>query len=59
MNGYIAEMMCEVNPEYRKHLRQENSKTVLYIKVIRAIYGCIEAVLQWYKMFTEKLERRI
>ena len=57
MYGRIAEMMCEVNPGYRKHLRQENGKTVLYMKVIRAIYGCIESALQWYKMFTEKLQK--
>ena len=56
MKGKIAEMMCEVNPVYRKHLRFENGVTVLYLKVIRAIYGCIEAALQWYKMFTETLK---
>ena len=50
-------MMCDVNPEYRKYIREENGRTVLYLKVIRAIYGCIEAALQWYKMFTTKLKK--
>ena len=27
------------------------------MKVIRAIYGCIEAALQWYKMFTGTLKK--
>ena len=46
MKGRIAEMMCEVNPEYEKNLRKDNGKTVLYHKVVRAIYGCIESALQ-------------
>jgi len=45
MTGRIADMMCEVNPAYRKHLRKVKGTTVLYMKVIRAIYGCIEAAL--------------
>ena len=50
--GKMAEMLCGVNPEYSKYLRKENGVTVLYVKVIRAIYGCIESALQWYKLFT-------
>jgi len=56
MKGRIAEMMCEVNPEYKKHLVKENNKTVLYLKVVRAIYGCIESALQWYKLFSGSLK---
>jgi len=29
----------------------------LYMRVIRAIYGCIESALAWYTLFTETLER--
>ena len=28
---------------------------MLYLKVARAIYGCIESALAWYNMFTEIL----
>ena len=54
--GKMAEMSCEVNPEYSKYLRKEKGITVLYVKVIRAIFGIIESALQWYKLFTEKLK---
>ena len=27
------------------------------MKIIRGIYGCIEAALQWYKYYTEALEK--
>ena len=44
--GRMAEMMCEVNPEYEQHLGEENGKKVLYVKIICAIYGCIESALR-------------
>ena len=28
------------------------------MRVLRAIYGCIEAALQWYKMFTDVLSKK-
>jgi len=27
------------------------------MKVIRAIYGCIESALQWYKLFSDTLQK--
>ena len=54
--GRMADMLGEVNNEYYKHIKYENGKKVLYVKVIRAIYGCIESALQWYKLFTTTLQ---
>ena len=54
--GRMADMLREVNKEYVKHVAYENGKKVLYVKVIRAMYGCIESALQWYKLFTTTLE---
>ena len=48
--------MCEVNPEYIPFVRYENGKKVLYVKILRAIYGCIESALLWYKLYSETLE---
>ena len=62
LKGKFVDMMCEINPEFIPFVRYENTKfgkkiKVLYMKVIRAIYGCIEAALQWYKMFTGTLKK--
>ena len=46
-------MLADVNEKYRSHVVRENGKSVLYFKVIRAIYGCIESALQWYELFSE------
>ena len=37
-------------------MRYENGKKVLYIKIIRDIYGCIDSALLWYKLYSETLE---
>ena len=48
--------MCQVNPEYEQHARYENGKKVLYLLVLRAIYGCIKTELLWYNIFYTMLE---
>ena len=62
LKGRFADMMCEINPEHEKNILYEvgrnNRRTkVLYMKVIREIYGCIEAALQWYILFSRMLEK--
>ena len=52
----FVDMMCEVNPEYIPYIRYKNGKKVLYVKILRAIYGWIESALLWYKLYPETLE---
>ena len=52
----IVDTVREVNPDHKKNIRYENGKKVLYMRVIRVIYGCIESALAWYTLFTETLE---
>ena len=44
----FADIMCDINNEYRQYVRGEREKKVLYVKVLQAIYGCIESALLWY-----------
>ena len=48
-------MMCEVNSKYKPFVRIVNGRKVLYLKVLRALYGCIESALLWYELFTTTL----
>jgi hypothetical protein len=42
----FVDIMCEVNPEYIPHvITNKNGRKVLYMKILRAIYGCIESAL--------------
>ena len=47
--------MCEVNPELIEDVRFERGKKVLYLKIKKTLYGCIESALLWYNLFLNKL----
>ena len=53
--GFL-DIMCQVNPEYKQHMIYENVKKVLYLLNLRAIYGCIDYALLWYKLFSTTLK---
>ena len=38
--GKFVEIMCEVNPKY-KNITYEKGKKVLYVRILKAIYGII------------------
>ena len=56
-SGEAVDIMCKVNQEYLKHVRMENGKKVLYTKILKAVYGCIESALLWYKMYVDTLSK--
>ena len=56
LRGHFVDIMCDINREYRQYVIHEQGKKVLYLKVLRAIYGCIELALQWYNLYTKTLK---
>ena len=52
------DIVLQINPDHKKSVRYENWKKELYILVLRAIYGCIESALQWYKIYSETLMKK-
>jgi hypothetical protein len=57
IEGDFADIMCEVNPEYKSDIRFENKKKVLYVQILRALYGMIESALLWYTLYTDVLQK--
>ena len=56
LTGDFVDIMCDINPEHRKNvITDKKGRKILYMKVLRALYGCIEAALAWYNMFTTTL----
>ncbi len=53
--GQFVDIMCDVNPEYKQYVRYERGKKVLYLRVLRAIYGCLESALLWYNLYSSTL----
>ena len=47
LRGDFVNIMCKLNTEYKEHVRYKNRKKVLYLLVLRAIYGYIDSELLW------------
>jgi hypothetical protein len=57
LEGEFVNIMCDVNPQYTHFVRTENGKKVLYLQLLKALYGCIESALLWYKCYTTTLKK--
>jgi hypothetical protein len=54
--GEIAEMLVRMDPKlYRKYVRDENGKSVLYVELLKALYGTLRAALLFWKLLSSKL----
>jgi hypothetical protein len=53
----LVDMLLDVDPaKYKDFVVFEKGKRVLYVQVMRAIYGMLQASLLWYKKFRKDLE---
>ena len=50
--GDAVDILCEVNPTYLQYVVIENGQKVLYVQLLKALYGCVQSALLWYELFT-------
>ena len=55
VTGESVDIMCKVNPGYEEYVTMENGKRVLYLQLLKALYGCVKSALIWYDLFTSVL----
>jgi hypothetical protein len=56
LEGTMAELFARLDPKlYRKYIRTEGGKTVLYVELLKALYGTIRAALLFWRMLSAKL----
>ena len=53
--GEFVDIMCKVNPDYENFVRYEKGKDVLYVLILKAIYGMIYSALLLYDLFSTTL----
>jgi hypothetical protein len=51
-----AEIICDVNENYKQYITYEDGKKVLYMRLIKALYGCMQSTMLWYETFKGCLE---
>ena len=57
IRGKLAELLVEMEPEvYGPFLIQESGGKVLYVKVLKAIYGMLQSALLFYNKLRKDLE---
>jgi AAA ATPase containing von Willebrand factor type A (vWA) domain len=55
--GREAELMCELNPTWKRHLRYDRrGKAILYVRLKKALYGCVRSALLWYELYSSTLK---
>ena len=58
ITGFLLDLLVEIAPEvYAEYVVLENGKKVLYLVVVRALYGMLVSALLWYKRFRKDLEK--
>jgi hypothetical protein len=40
--GQSVSILCQANPDYEQYVTEENGKKVLYLQLLKALYGCIK-----------------
>jgi hypothetical protein len=56
MEGDSVDIMCDVCSNYEKFVCYENGKKVLYLELLKALYGCVQSALLWYELFSSTLQ---
>ena len=57
INGALVDALLKIAPEvYGPYVVYKNGKKVIYVQVLRALYGMLIAALLWYKKFRSDLE---
>eukprot|EP00957_Ditylum_brightwellii_P179825 13698387-Ditylum_brightwellii.AAC.1 len=50
IEGSMAELLVKIDPKmYRKYLRTENGKSVLYVRLQKALYNTMKAALLFWE----------
>ena len=57
ITGVLVDLLVDMSPEiYGPYVVFEKGHKVLYVRVLRALYGMLSAALRWYQKFRQDLE---
>ena len=50
------DILCSINEEYKKYIVMERGIKVIYLRLLKALYGCVVSVLLCYELFSSTLK---
>ena len=57
IRGALVDMLVEMDPTtYQNHVIERNGEKVLYVRMLKALYGMLTASLLYYKKFKKDIE---
>ena len=56
LTGQIIDIMCDANNDFKQHMVVEGKQKVLYVQLLKALYGCVKSALLWYHLYTGVLK---
>ena len=57
IRGPMIDMLVDIEPQtYQKFVKGENGSKVIYVQVLKAIYGMLQSALLFYKKLRRDLE---
>ena len=51
LTGRAVETLCDISSDYEQYVTKENGKRVLYLRLKKALYGCMQSAILWYNTF--------
>ena len=56
LTGEVVDIFCKLDEKYKKYVVEENGIKVLYVRLNKALYGCVQSALLWYELFANTLK---
>jgi hypothetical protein len=56
IEGESVDILCSISDTYRPFVTHEQGKKVLYLQLLKALYGCVKSALLWYELFSGTLK---
>ena len=52
----MLNVLVRLNSKYKQYVKIEIGRKVLYLQLLKVLYGSVQSALLWYKMFFEILQ---
>jgi Reverse transcriptase (RNA-dependent DNA polymerase) len=56
LDGVMVDMLIEIDPKYQEFITLEKGKRVIYVRLVKALYGTLKAAMLFWKKLTGVLE---
>lgn len=56
VRGSEVDMFCSLDPKLKAYVVMEKGERTLYVQLDKALYGCVQSALLWYKLYSETLK---